>query len=188
MTEVRRGRLALLANQLILPFRDVFSHVRHSPATGQHARRISMPDHSPAFVVRSWFEEVWNKGRADLIPLYLSPLAQHHGFDEAGAAGVGIEGFRPFYERLRAAVPDIHFIVHEISENGSLVASRWSATGTHSGDHLGPKASNRTISVSGMSFVHLEDGKIVEAWNEWDRLGFAMTIGAVAPVRWGATS
>jgi steroid delta-isomerase-like uncharacterized protein len=147
-----------------------------------------MPEHSPAFVVRSWFEEVWNKGRVDLIPLYLSPLAQHHGFDETGAAGVGIEDFRPFYDRLRAAIPDIHFTVHEISENGLLVASRWSATGTHSGDHLGPKASHRTVSVSGMSFVRFENGKIVEAWNEWDRLGFAMTIGAVALVQRSATT
>jgi ketosteroid isomerase-like protein len=30
-----------------------------------------------------------------------------------------------------------------------------------------------------MTVIHLQDGKIVEGWNEWDRLALARATGAV---------
>ena len=147
-----------------------------------------MPEHTPAFIIRSWFEDIYNRARADLIGVYVSPMAHIHGLDETGAHCIGPDGFKSFYDKLKATIPDIQFTVHEVIAEGPTAACRWTAVETHSGDHLGPRATDSVINVSGMSFVHLESGQIVEAWNDWDRLGFALAIGAVAPVQRIATT
>jgi steroid delta-isomerase-like uncharacterized protein len=142
---------------------------------------VPMPAPTPAEVIRDWFETVWSKGRDDLIGVYCSAETVLHGLDETGAACKGAEGFRPFYDRLRAAMPDVSFTVHEVIESGPMVACRWTATATHTGDHLGPPASHQPVTISGMSMGRVENGRILEGWNEWDRLAMALAIGAVAP-------
>ena len=141
-----------------------------------------MAEGTAATLFRRWFEQVWNEGRADLIAVYASPTALIHALDENGADRVGPEGFRPFYEKMRGALPDIQFTVHEIIESERMAAGRWTATATHRGDHLGMRATNKPMKISGMSIFRIENGQIVEGWNEWDRLAFAMAVGAVAPV------
>jgi steroid delta-isomerase-like uncharacterized protein len=139
-----------------------------------------MPDASPAELLRKWFEEVWNQGRTDLISVYGAPTARMYALDN-GVDTVGPEEFLRFYEKLRGAIPDIHFTVHEVIESGQTAAGRWTATGTHQGDHLGPKATNNAVKVTGMSFLRAVDGQITEGWSEWDQLTLATVIGAVQP-------
>ncbi|HEX2151506.1 MAG TPA: nuclear transport factor 2 family protein, partial [Stellaceae bacterium] len=65
-------------------------------------------------VVRRWFEEVWNRGRAELIPELLAADAPIYDVGAPGEVRRGAEGFRPVYEKLRGAFPDIHFTIDEI--------------------------------------------------------------------------
>ncbi len=140
-----------------------------------------MPHPTPAEVIRDWFESVWSKGRDDLIDVYAGPDTILHGLDETGAPCKGADGFRPFYARLRAAMPDVNFTVHDVIESGPMVACRWTATATHSGDHLGPRATHQPITITGISMGRVQNGRILEGWNEWDRLAMALAIGAVTP-------
>jgi steroid delta-isomerase-like uncharacterized protein len=132
-------------------------------------------------VLRHWFEDVWSDGRLDLIETYLAPDAVAHGLDETGEGCVGPAGFRPFYEKLRGACPDISFEVDDVVASGPMAACRWTATLTHTGDQLGVRATGRAVRITGMTIARVEDGRIVEGWNEWDRLGFATALGLVAP-------
>ena len=141
-----------------------------------------MTRHTPAQLMQKWFAEVWNQRRADLIGVYVSPACKIHALDETGADTIGPEGLRSFYVRLLGGLPDIHIEMHEIIESGELVAGRWVATATHRGDDLGVKATNNPMTISGMTFLRVANGQIVEAWNEWDRLAMALAIGAVAAV------
>jgi steroid delta-isomerase-like uncharacterized protein len=138
--------------------------------------------HQSETIFRNWFTEVWNKGRSDLIASMLAPTGIIHGFDDAGTMVVGPDGFRPFYESLRGACPDITFTVEQMIASDHMAAGRWSARMTHTGNGLGMPPTGRAIEVSGMSIVRLEDGLMVEGWNEWDRLKFATALGVVAPV------
>ena len=134
-------------------------------------------------IARRWFEEVWNQGRTEAIPELLAPDA---AFSDAAAPGDvrrGPEGFRPVYEKLRGAFPDIRFTIHEAISQRDLVALRWSAQMTHCGDHLGCPATNKPVTVGGMSFARIRDGKAVKVWNSWDMMGLMQQIGQIEHAR-----
>jgi predicted ester cyclase len=50
------------------------------------------------------------------------------------------------------------------------VVARWSAVMTHTGDHLGVPATNKTVRITGITIARIEKVKIVEGWDNWDQL------------------
>ena len=127
-------------------------------------------------LVRRWFDEVWCNGRAAAIDELLASQALVHGL---GPAMQGPEGFKPFHAAYRNAFPDVKIQLDAIVAEGNMVAARWSGTGTHRGDGLGFKATGRQIQFSGMVFVRVENGKLVEGWNNFDQLGMFQQLGVV---------
>jgi predicted ester cyclase len=140
-----------------------------------------MPALSPAALMRAWFEEVWNRGDDAAIDAYLAPDGVIHAVDEAGADAVGPEAFRAFHRRFLAAFSDIRMTLHEVIEQGDLAAARFTAELTHSGEGLGVPPSGQRLTLRGMAMLRARDGKAVEGWNEWDRMGLAMACRLVAP-------
>ena len=92
---------------------------------------------------------------------------------------IDMNEFKQLWHGLRAAFPDIRFTIHDTIEQGDKVAARWSATMTHEGSFLGVAATGRTASITGISFQKIEDGKIIEGWDNWDQFGLLVQIGAV---------
>jgi len=62
---------------------------------------------------------------------------------------------------------------------GDLVAARCSVRGKHTGDHLGFAASDSPVEFTGITIVRIKDGKIVEAWNNFDFMKMYKQIGAL---------
>ena len=122
-----------------------------------------MATESAEAVLRHWFDDVWTGGRSDLIETYMAPDAVAHGLDETGEGCVGPAGFRPFYEKLRGACPDLRIDVDHMVASGPMAACRWTATLTHTGDHLGVPASGRAVRLTGMTIARVEDGRILSA-------------------------
>ena len=56
---------------------------------------------------------------------------------------------------------------------------RWRFTGTHAGDFMGTPASGNSVSVQGMEFWRMRDGRIAEAWTTVDLLALMMQVGAI---------
>jgi steroid delta-isomerase-like uncharacterized protein len=138
-----------------------------------------MSDENKALIER-WFEEVWNKGRAEAIDEMFDAEGIAHGLaDETGAPLHGPEGFRPFFQKFRDSFPDISVSVEDTVAEGDKVAARCTVRATHAGDSLGVAATNKPIEFTGMTIVRLKDGKIVEAWNNFDFLNLFQQIGAV---------
>jgi len=131
--------------------------------------------------VETWFEEVWRRGRPEAIDEMVADDAVMHGLGDAGAVVRGGAGIKPFVEQMRGAFPDVDIRPEAMIEEGDLIATRWVATMTHQGDQLGVPATGRRISVTGMTIVRLQDGKIVEAWNNYDQLSLMQQIGALKP-------
>ena len=130
-------------------------------------------------VFRTWFKEVWNERKRDRIDAYVAPHCKIHALAEGNTVVVGPDGFRPFYDQLCKAFSDIHFDVHELIGTDTMAAGRWSVRMTHSGDGMGVAATNQTLAFTGMALIRVENGKMVESWNEWDRLTMATAIGLV---------
>ena len=131
-------------------------------------------------IVRRWFEEVWTKGRAEAIDEMFAAEGIAHGLsDEAGNPLRGPADFKPFHEIFRGAFPNIEVVVEDMIAEGDKVAARCSVRAKHTGDHLGVAASNAPVDFTGMTIARLRDGKIIEAWNNFDFMRMNKQIGAI---------
>ena len=131
-------------------------------------------------LVRRWFEEVWNRGRAEAIDEMFAEDGVAHGLaDATGQPLRGPEGFRPFFHSFRDAFPDIEVVVEDVSAEGDKLAARCSVRGRHQSDSLGFAATGSPVEFTGMTFVRLRDGQIVEAWNNFDFMAMFQQLGAL---------
>jgi steroid delta-isomerase-like uncharacterized protein len=137
---------------------------------------VAMSTQSEA-LVRRWFDEVWNEGRADAIDALLTDRSIVHGL---GADLQGPVGFKTFYASYRDAFPDLLVRIEHIVSDDDLVAVHWSATATHSGGGLGVAATGKPVQFTGMAFIRVAEDKLIEGWNSFDQLGMLQQIGAVA--------
>jgi len=120
-------------------------------------------------VIRRWFEEVWNKGRADAIDEMFAEDGVAHGLvDQQGNELKGPAGFRPFFESFRNAFPDMHVTIEDTVSEGDKIAARCTVRGTHKGAGLGITATGNQVEFTGMTIVRVKDGKLAEAWNNFD--------------------
>jgi steroid delta-isomerase-like uncharacterized protein len=126
-------------------------------------------------LIRRWFEEVWNKGREAAIDELLAPRAIVHGL----GPDLRPDAFKSFHRAYRNAFPDMKLQIEAIVTEGDTVAARWAGTGTHRGDGLGFQATGKQVRFTGMVFVEVENGKLVEGWNNFDQLGMLQQLGIV---------
>ena len=84
---------------------------------------------------------------------------------------VGPEGLYAFFDRLNAAFSEFRVTVHDTIAEGDRACVRWTCTCKHTGDALGMPATGKTVHVTGISMVRIADGRLVEGWQDWDRLG-----------------
>ena len=131
-------------------------------------------------LVRRWFEEVWTKGRADAIDEMFAEDGVAHGLaDESGAELRGPANFRAFHGKFREAFPGIEVVVDDAISEGDKVAARCTVRARHEGDSLGFAATKRQVEFTGMTFARVRDGKIVEAWNNFDFMSMFRQLGAL---------
>jgi steroid delta-isomerase-like uncharacterized protein len=134
---------------------------------------------SGAALLRRWFEVVWNERREDLMQEISAPDVAVHGSSGPNHVLRGLDAFREMYRKLRRAFPDIHFTIEEAIGERDVAAVRWTARGTHAGDDLGLPATQKRVEITGTTFARIKDGKVVEAWDNWDMLGLMNAIGQV---------
>ena len=142
-----------------------------------------MSEHENVTLVKRWFKEVWNEGRAETVRELLAPSLLGEGQVEDGSTITTPEEFLAFQARLLKAFPDLKITIEDAFAAGDKVAARWVSRGTHTGDDLGVPATNKVVVVTGMSMATIRDGKIVDARDNWDRLKMMMEIGAVETVK-----
>ena len=131
-------------------------------------------------LIRRWFDEVWNKGRAEAIDEMFASDGIAHGLSDDDQKEMrGPADFKPFYEAFRGAFPDVEVIVEDAIAEGDKVAVRCSVRGKHTGPQLGVAVSNAPVQFTGMVIVRIKDGKIVEAWNNFDFMAMNRQIGVI---------
>jgi len=129
-------------------------------------------------LIRKWFEEVWNQGLETTIDSMCAKNAVGHGQTADGSDLVGPEPFREFWKAFRAAFTSIHIEIHQTIEEGDMVIARWTIKMQHTGPFLGIASTGKSITATGMSMMRFVDGKIVEAWDNYDQLALMAQLGA----------
>ncbi len=131
-------------------------------------------------IIKRLYGEVWNKRKLEVVSELLSPS---HALRDSNSdsTSVGPEAYKTLVAVYLAAFPDLHFTVEDtIAEKDKLVAS-WTISGTHKGEFLGVGATNRKITVEGITIHYLANGKIIDSNVSWDALGLLRQLG-VSPV------
>jgi steroid delta-isomerase-like uncharacterized protein len=132
---------------------------------------------------RRLLEETFNDGNFELIDQLVAADAVNH--DPATPAQMrelgGREVFKGTVSMYRAAFPDVRIVVDDVIAADDKVVLRWHSDGTHRGELAGLAPTGARASVTGIGIDQWKDGKVVEAWTEWDNLGLARQLGAAPP-------
>ncbi|WP_422928676.1 ester cyclase [Singulisphaera sp. PoT] len=113
-------------------------------------------------VLERWFEEVWNQRRLDTIHELLT--SESVCIVDDGPIK-GPEEFRQrVFDPFLAAFPDLKVEVKGVISDGDQVAVRWEATGTHTGEMPGLKASQKPVEFRSITWSRVVDGKLAEGW------------------------
>ncbi|MDQ6822609.1 MAG: ester cyclase [Actinomycetota bacterium] len=132
---------------------------------------------------RRLLEQSFNEGNFELIDQLVAPDAINH--DPATPAQMralrGPEVLKRTVSMYRAAFPDVRITVDDVIAAHDKVVLRWRSEGTHHGELAGLAPTGVRGSVTGISIDRWKDGKVVEAWAEWDNLGLARQLGAAPP-------
>lgn len=120
-------------------------------------------------LVRRNFEAIWSQGNLMVADEILAPDYIGHIATLPDAVR-GIEAFKQLIAMYHFSFPDTRFEIQDQVAEGAKVASRWIAYGTHRGEFMGIAPSGESMSVTGMSFHRIENGRISESWDDWDAL------------------
>ena len=85
---------------------------------------------------------------------------------------------RAIAEHWLAGFPDYRFELLDLIAEGDKVVARMPFSGTQTGPVLDLEATGRSVHVSEIVIFRIADGKIVEAWEEYDALGMRRQLGA----------
>ncbi|HXY88456.1 MAG TPA: ester cyclase [Candidatus Acidoferrales bacterium] len=112
--------------------------------------------------VRRFVEEVLNRGKLDLIPVFVAVDCVEH--IPIIGQGAGCEGMKQAYATLLGAFPNLHYTIEDMVAEGDKVAWRWTMRGTHKGVYLGLPPTEREVVAHGASFERIAGDKIIERW------------------------
>jgi steroid delta-isomerase-like uncharacterized protein len=128
-------------------------------------------------IVRRILEEPW-KGNLGVVDELVA--SDYVGHDPASPEPLrGPEGVKEFIATYRTAFPNARITVEQQLAEGDMVATRWSARGTHDGELMGIQPTGKQVTVSGLTISRLFGGKIVEEYQNWDALGLLQQLDAV---------
>ncbi len=129
-------------------------------------------------IVRRLYEEIWNKRKLELVSEIISPSHALQAPNVAGSA-VGPEAYKRQTTLFLAAYPDLHWAIEDMIAEEDKVVACWTISGTHKGDFMGIPATNKRVSVDGMTIHHITNGKIMDSYSNWDALGMMQQLGVV---------
>ena len=147
-----------------------------------------MSEQNKALARRS-IEEIWNQGKLAVIDELVASDATFHDPSVPGGKFTGPQGMKQFVQIYLGAFPDVRLTINDQIAEGEEVVTRWTATGTHSGELMGIAPTNKRATVTGVDIDRYQGGKVVEAWASYDMLGLLQQLGvalSLAPA--GATA
>jgi predicted ester cyclase len=137
-----------------------------------------------ANLVHEWFEEVWNQRNTQTIDRLMADDALFHGIpSENGEPQRGPQAFKDFHRQFLQAFPNVKIEVLDALVDGDKLAVRCVVHARHDGNGLGLSATGKETTFTGICIAHVKDGKIVEAWNNFDFLGMHMQLGTLAALQ-----
>lgn len=125
------------------------------------------------------YSGAWNEGKLELLDQYIAP----NGLDHSPlSTETGTDGFKKIITTFRKAMPELKMTIEDEIYNKDRVVHRWKVQGKHTGEPLfGVPASGKEITLTGISILRMENGKIAERWTNLDQFGLLSQLGIIPP-------
>ena len=136
-----------------------------------------MAEEPNKMLYRKFVENVINEGRFEMVDDLFSPEYLDHSAPP-GAPG-GLDGVRAVFSMFRTAFPDVHFHIDHMVEQGDLVGTRVTGTGTHDGPFMHLSPTGRSVTWESFGIFRVHNDKIVEHWGQPDLFGLMQQLGAI---------
>ena len=116
-----------------------------------------------------WFNEVWNDDNEDAIDALMTCDVHAHGIvpDDQPC---GADAFKIFFREFRSQFHDVKISVDDVIKQDDIESARNTIHAVHT-------ATGKPVSFSGICMVQIKDGKIAEAWNQYDFLSLYQQTG-----------
>lgn len=85
-----------------------------------------------------------------------------------------------FFQQFREAFPNIKVSVEDVIRDGDKIVTRCSVKGSLEGESLRVTPANQPVDFTGMVVARIENGKIAEAWNQWDFMTMYSQLGVLS--------
>ncbi len=114
---------------------------------------------------RTYFAKVLNQGDMDIADRIFAPgLLFHYPLGQLD----GADAVKAYLETFRIAFPDATFEVSSLIGEERHVSARWSLSGSQTGNFKGKPPTGKRVSLSGITWFEVNDGRIQEMWVAFD--------------------
>ena len=120
-------------------------------------------------IVKRYWNGKWNERRAEILDELQTPDVVYHGYPYKMN---GIEEYKQVYSVFASALHDTRLTIEELIAEGDKVATRYTWTGTHTGEYMGVAPTGKQLKFTMIDICRIKNGKIVEAWIEFDPSAF----------------
>ena len=93
----------------------------------------------------------------------------------------GADQWKQMVSAVRAAFPDMVTVADAMFGEGDLVATRWTARGTHRASLMGEVPTNREVIIHGALLSRIVNDRIAEEWEYYGERAMFAAMGMAPP-------
>lgn len=120
-------------------------------------------------IVTQYFEEVWNKGKIDLLDSLLSE-DYTNWTPSMPNMPKGPKGLKPIVLKTRKNFKDLHYEIKDMIVTKDKVVTRLVMSGIQTDTVLGIPPTGKKIEVNQINIEYIKHGKITEHWRITDQM------------------
>lgn len=128
-------------------------------------------------LVRSYIEEVWTRGNLDAVDIYLGPNYRRHL--SPTLEPLSLDDQKQRLAGFRSSFPDVEITIEDVYSEDNYVIFRSTMRGTHKGVFQGIAPTGKTITVTLIDIIRVENGKFIEHWGGPDLYDLLKQLGGV---------
>jgi steroid delta-isomerase-like uncharacterized protein len=127
-------------------------------------------------LVRRFLEELDKKNFRIIDELCAPDFTYHTPLSEKP---LKLAEYKNVVEKLYRAFPDLHHSIEDVIAEEDRVVMRLIDRGTHKGEFEEISPTGKRVEVPFINICRVVNGKLVETWGQFDRLGLMKQLGAV---------
>ena len=149
---------------------------------GNHSQQIRAQSHDylseeNKALAERWHHDLSMNRNWNVADQILSPDFVLH--DPHGGDLKGLDEVRQLDESWKN-LTNVKVKHHEIIAEGDFVMIRWEMSFDHNKEIFGaPPTGNQISNIYGMDLFRIENGKITDLWQTWDKLEFMQQVGLI---------